>query len=104
MRAVESCTGTSSQNLLISTASHDIKLLDFSCGDLLKGSVQILCIITEHTSDDQPKGNLFALAGTFSVDVSGLLGSLASTPLLSGFVSTAIIQDRLLFGEERTMD
>ncbi|XP_051759845.1 serine/threonine-protein kinase pim-3-like [Ctenopharyngodon idella] len=30
------------QNLLISTASHDIKLLDFGCGDLLKDSAYTL--------------------------------------------------------------
>ncbi|XP_048027131.1 serine/threonine-protein kinase pim-2-like isoform X2 [Megalobrama amblycephala] len=36
------------QNLLISTASHDIKLLDFGCGDLLKDSA--------YTSFSEPHG------------------------------------------------
>ncbi|ROL42593.1 Serine/threonine-protein kinase pim-3 [Anabarilius grahami] len=53
------------QNLLISTVSHDIKLLDFGCGDLLKDSAYI-----------------------------SFAGTLQYAPL-SGFFSTTIMQDRL---------
>lgn len=54
------------ENLLISTESHDIKLLDFGCGELLKDSAYkhfaggfdltaVICVCL-WTLDDRPKG------------------------------------------------